>query len=301
MLALIAGTGDLPVALLARLESRPVVCAMSGFAPGIAADITFRLEHLGTFLADLRGRGVTQICMAGAVRRPQIDPKDIDAATLPLIPKLQAAMAQGDDGALRAIIALLEAEGFAIVAAHEIAPDLLPPAGVLTDAHPATWHRADAAEAEACVAAMGAADQGQACLVRAGQVIAQEGPEGTDAMMVPFFEPYTPRTVHDPLTFLTSLAAGAVVAAQTLLTGEEEEGSPATVDDGILFKAPKPGQDRRADLPTIGPGTAMAAAEAGLSGIVVQAGGVMVLDLPGVLQILDAQGMFLWVREAGKL
>ncbi|MDP5348885.1 MAG: LpxI family protein, partial [Paracoccaceae bacterium] len=66
----------------------------------------------------------------------------------------------------------------------------------------------------------------------------------------------------------------------------------------ILNKAPKPGQDRRVDLPTIGPGTAMRAADAGLDGIVIEAGGVLVLDLPSVLRILDDKGMFLWARAA---
>jgi DUF1009 family protein len=68
---------------------------------------------------------------------------------------------------------------------------------------------------------------------------------------------------------------------------------------GILFKAPKPTQDQRADLPLIGLRTVMMAAEAGLDGIVIEAGGVMVLDLPTVRKVLDAQGMFLWVRPRG--
>ena len=49
-------------------------------------------------------------------------------------------------------------------------------------------------------------------------------------------------------------------------------------------------------MPLIGPDTAMKAADAGLSGIVISSGGVMVLDLPQVVAILDAQGMFLWVH-----
>ncbi len=59
MLALIAGTGNLPPALLARLPQRPLVCALAGFTPQITPDVTFRIEHLGSFLADLRARGVT--------------------------------------------------------------------------------------------------------------------------------------------------------------------------------------------------------------------------------------------------
>lgn len=298
MLALIAGTGDLPPALVARLDERPLVCALEGFVPSVTPDVTFRLEHLGTFLADMRGRGVTRICMAGAVRRPEIDPGAIDAATLPLIPKVQAAKAQGDDGALRAIMTLLEDTGFTIVAAHEIAPDLLPKVGVPTKVKPEDWHRADAAEGEACVAAMGAADTGQACIVRVGQVQAQEDQAGTDAMLARFCEPLDQRGMPDgPLAYLADLGADLAEQVRDWISGEND--TPITADDGILFKAPKPGQDRRADLPIIGPGTAMAAAEAGLAGVVIEAGGVMVLDLAGVVQILDGQGMFLWVRERG--
>ncbi len=300
MLALIAGTGDLPPALIARLGERPLVCALEGFDPAITTDVRFRLEHLGTFLADLGARGITRICMAGAVRRPQIDPKAIDAATIPLIPKVQAAMAKGDDGALRAIIALFEDAGFAIVAAHEVAPDLLPEAGIPTRSKPEDWHRADAAEGEACVAAMGAADVGQACIVRVGQVQAQEDEAGTDAMLARFCEPLDQRGMPDgPLMYLTDLGSDIIDQVRDWITGAID--APVTADDGILFKAPKPGQDRRADLPTIGPGTAMAAAEAGLAGIVIEVDGVMVLDLPAVCEILDAQGMFLWIRERGAL
>ncbi len=297
MLALIAGTGELPSALLVRLDQVPLVCALQGFAPAIPAEVTFRLEHLGSFLDDLKDRGVTQICMAGAVRRPPIDPAAIDAKTMPLIPKLQAAMGQGDDGALRAIIGLLEDTGFEVVAAHQIAPDLLPAPGVLTNTAYEDWHRADAAAGEACVAAMGAADTGQACIVRVGRVLAREGPDGTDAMLAAFCEPFERQSSGDPVTAMFDWTAEKLGDAADWLSGIEEQA--ATADDGILFKAPKPAQDWRADLPVIGPSTAMRAAEAGLAGIVIEAGGVMVLDLPAVIQILDAQKMFLWVRPKG--
>lgn len=291
MLALIAGTGDLPAALIARVAPKPLICALDGFAPKVSPDITFRLEHLGSFLAELKLRGVTQICMAGAVRRPEIDPSQIDAATFPLIPKVQAAMAQGDDGALRVLISLLEDAGFTVVSAHDIAPDLLPPEGMLTTAEPADWHKQDAQVGEHCVAQMGAADTGQACIVRLGRVQAREGPDGTDAMLTEFCAPYEGGYGHmDPVSFAFDVVTDWFTATDS---------DPVTADDGILFKAPKPGQDRRADLPVVGPGTAMKAAEAGLAGIVIEAGGVMVLDPQGVQGILDAQGMFLWVRPKG--
>ncbi len=255
MLALIAGTGDLPPALVARSPERPLICALDGFLPALDVDVTFRLEQLGSFLADLVARGVTRICMAGAVKRPQIDPGLIDAATIPLIPKVQAAMAKGDDGALRVIIALMEDAGFTVVPAHAIAPDLLPAAGVLTKLPPVDTDAV--VVADACLTAMGEADQGQACIVADRRVVITEDQDGTDAMIA----------------------------------------KAGQVPGGFLFKAPKPDQDRRADLPLIGPATAQAAASADMAGIVIEAGGVMVLDLPEVLRVLDAHQMFLWVRQ----
>jgi DUF1009 family protein len=298
MLALVAGTGDLPPVLLARRPDT-LICAMAGFAPSVPVDLTFRIEHLGSLLAQLRARGVTEVCLAGAVRRPDVDPSEIDAATAPLIPGLQAAMAKGDDGALRGIIAIFEAAGLSVVGAHEIAPDLLPPSGVLTQASPQAWHHADAAAGEACVAAMGAADVGQACVVRVGKVVGQEDAAGTDALLARFCAPLAqePREM-DPFNAAFDLVGDLLGQAGDWLSGNDGP-VPVTADDGILFKAPKPGQDRRADLPLIGPATALLAAEAGLAGIVIEAGGVMVLDLPAVREILDAQAMFLWVRPDG--
>lgn len=266
MIALFAGSGALPGVLIDRLRrsgDAPLVCEMAGHRADVPADVTplrFRIETLATVLGDLRDRGVTRICLAGAVRRPEIDPAAIDAATEPMMAQLRDAMGLGDDGTLRALMSLIEAAGFAIVAAQDIAPDLLPPAGVPTRAAPGPDASRDAALGEATVAAMGRADAGQACVVRDRIVVAREGADGTDAL----------------LAGLTPDHPG-----------------------GLLFKAPKPGQDRRADLPVIGPATAIAVAGAGLSGLVIQAGGVMVIDLPKVVEILDVAGRFLWVRDLG--
>ena len=257
-LALIAGTGDMPGAIVARLADRPLICAMQGFEPALEPDLTFRIERLGSFLGQLNLQGVREVCMVGAVRRPYFDAGMVDAETAPLVPVIAEAMGRGDDGALRAIIAIFERAGFSVRAAQEIAPDLLPPPGVPTAARPDSAMIAEAAVGLRHLAVMGRADSGQACLVKGRELVAEEGPDGTDAMIA---------------------AAGAAARG------------------AILYKGPKPGQDRRADLPVIGPATAEAAVASGLRGIVIEADGVMVLDLPRVVGTLDAGGAVLWVRE----
>jgi DUF1009 family protein len=68
---------------------------------------------------------------------------------------------------------------------------------------------------------------------------------------------------------------------------------------GLMFKAPKPMQDRRVDLPTIGPDTMTLAHAANLRGVVIEAGGVIVLDPQATIAAADKLGLFLWVRRSG--
>lgn len=291
MLALIAGTGDLPLAVLARLPERPLICALAGFRPAVTPDLTLRIEHLGSFLADLRSRGITAICMAGAVSRPQIDVDQIDAETAPLVPRITQAIALGDDGALRALIAIVQEAGFEMIAAQDIAPDLLPPAGITGTAPVTHAHRQDAVSAEQVLHDMGRADMGQACIIRGGQVLAREDKAGTDAMLARF------APSDDPVWRTVDSMGALLGSAAEWLSGPDAV--PIDAQGAILFKAPKPGQDRRADLPVIGPVTAQRAVAARLDGIVIAAGGVMVLDLDAVRATLTAAGLFLWVRPDG--
>lgn len=291
MLALIAGTGDLPPALVARLSERPLICALYGFRPALTPEITFRIEHLGSFLTTLVDRGVTEVCLAGAIKRPPIDPAAIDAATQPLVPRIMQAISQGDDGALRVVIALFEEAGLVVRAAHEIAPDLLPQSGVLSRKPVTIEQRQDAVTAEQTIAEMGRADVGQACVVRNGRVVAREGQAGTDAMLAQF------APSDDPLWGVVDGLGAVLGSAAEWLSGAD--GEPTDARGAVLFKAPKPDQDRRADLPVIGPQTAKAAVAAGLSGIVIEEDGVLVLARDEVLATLDAAGLFFWVRPKG--
>lgn len=296
MLALITGNGALPAAVARAQELPPVVCALDGHAPDdLVPDMSFRIEQLGSALVQLRERGVTDVCFCGAITRPQIDPTLIDAETMPLVPVLAGAVAGGEDSALRAVLGIFESSGFAAHGAHELAPELLPARGALTNAGIPQSVAQDIAQARAILVQQGEADLGQACVVRGGVVIAQEDARGTDAMLGDLVP--TPKTVAgaDPVSLAMDLVTDALDGAADWLSGPVAE-QRALAKGGFLFKAPKPQQDRRVDLPAIGPQTAMRAAEAGLDGIVIEAGGVMVLDASDVVDILNSMGMFCWVR-----
>ena len=61
---------------------------------------------------------------------------------------------------------------------------------------------------------------------------------------------------------------------------------------GVVVKLKKPGQEPRADLPTIGPSTIALAAEAGLRGVAVEAGATLVIDRDQVVAAADRAGLF---------
>lgn len=267
-LCLIAGRGRLPE-ILAQSCPEARIVAVAGHAPeALEADDTLHLETLGSFLNGLSEAGIGRLCFAGAVSRPEVDPARIDAETMPLVPRLKAALAQGDDGALGVLVALVEERGIQVVGAHELLPDLLPPEGCLGARAPGQGDDADISRAFAVLAATGPADIGQGCVVARGQVLAVEAAPGTDWM-------------------LESVAA---------LRGEGPLGRPSP-PGGVFGKAPKPGQDRRIDLPAIGPETVRRAAAAGLSGIALEAGGVMILDRAATIDEADRAGLFVQVAR----
>lgn len=256
-LALIAGRGDLPALVAAACDTPPVVCGYEGTPlTDLQADVIFRLETLGSLLLDLGTRGVTQVCFAGGLDRPALDPSKLDAETAPLVPMFMQALQKGDDGALRVVIELFEKTGFQVVGAHEIAPDLLVQGGVYGTEWPDAEMRKDASVAAAHILALSDQDIGQACVVRDSSVIAMEDARGTDAML-----------------------AGL-----------------SKTDGGILFKGPKDGQSRQIDLPTVGPDTLEAVARAGLRGVVVDAGDVIVLQPERCRALANHLKLVFWAR-----
>jgi DUF1009 family protein len=262
--AIIAGAGRLPAAVAAELH-RPLICAFDGFTPeGIIPDLRFRIERLVPLFDALRAADVDTVTFAGAVQRPRLDPAMFDAATAQLVPRLIAAMGQGDDSTLREVIALFEEAGFDVAGTAEITPRLVPGpgvlAGLLTD-----QDQSDANRASAIVAALGSVDVGQGCVVQQGLCLGVEVLAGTDAL-------------------LSGIAALGPLRPDPVL------------GRGVFFKAAKPGQDRRIDLPTLGTETVRAVAHAGLGGLAWQAGGVICLDLPQMQAAAVAYGLFLWAK-----
>ncbi|WP_158747234.1 LpxI family protein [Acidisphaera sp. L21] len=263
-LGIIAGGGPLPgrVAEAAIAAGRPVfIVALDGFAePVVVApfpNAPARLGAAGRILELLRTHQCRDIVLVGPVRRPSLLHLRPDAEGARLLARIGRAAFAGDDGFLAAIVKVLGDEGFRVLGAHEVLTEAIGPRGLLSRAVPDAEATADIARAVAVVRALGQVDVGQGCVVQQGIVLAVEAIEGTDAMV-------------------------------TRAAGLSRPGP-----GGVLVKLVKPGQDRRADLPTIGPRTIDIAAAAGLRGIAFEAGGTLFTDRADCVARADAAGLFL--------
>lgn len=274
-LAIVAGRGALPRLIAedcARRGRRYGVVAFEGVALDWTAGhpvLPAIFEKPGRLFADLRAAGCTDVTFAGGMARPGLNPLRFDLTMLRLAPKVFEGLRAGDDRTLRLVAEVFEGEGLTLVPAQAILDDLLAVPGVPSRAQPSEVDRADAARAAAIVTAIGAADVGQGAVVAQGLCLGLESIQGTDAM----------------LDFVAR-------------TGGAFRPDPAGAR-GVLYKAPKPGQDWRMDLPAIGPDTIRAAAAAGLAGVAVEARGVLILGRAETVAAADAHGLFLWGREAG--
>lgn len=268
-LAIIAGGGDFPVDL-ARIAAdrgeRPFVAALDGAADpaafGAADVVVYRLGQLGRLLEDLQRRGVSEIVLIGSLPRPSFGALRPEASTLKYLPHFARAFRGGDDHLLRGVVRFFEERGFRVRGPAEIMPELAAPVGPVGRKSASPDQLVLIGRGFELLAALSPFDVGQAAILADHRVVAVEAAEGTDAMI---------RRVSD------------LAAAGRLKIGK---------GDGVLVKAPKDGQDLRVDMPAIGSDTLRNIAAAGLSGIALRAGQVLIGDRDKLGRLADQLGIF---------
>lgn len=268
-LALICGGGSLPLAVADAVTARGrkvLLFPLHGIAaPADYAgrDCTWvRIAQFGTVARRARAEGCRDIVLIGFLVRPAFRQLRFDWTTIKMLPRIAAAYRGGDNHLLTGVAKLIEQEGFRVRGAHEVAPEILVPEGVLGSIQPCEQDRADITFGLAYLHATGAFDVGQAVVVADRHVLAVEAIEGTDGMLERVAE----------------------------LRGNGRIRAPR--GRGVLVKAPKPTQDRRLDLPSIGPKTVDGVARAGLAGIAVMAGGTVIAEPVEMAAAADKAGVF---------
>ncbi|MCE2579874.1 LpxI family protein [Gluconacetobacter entanii] len=262
---ILAGGGPLPAQVAQSVVAAGgsvFIIGFEGFAePDVIAPWPHRFIRLaaaGEILSTLRQHGCRELVLIGPVRRPSFATLRPDAAGARILARIGRALFSGDDGLLGAIVRVLGEEGFVVRGAHEYLHASVGRRGVMGAVRPDSVAVSDIGRGRSVVVAMGALDIGQGCVVQDGLVLAVEAIEGTDEML-------------------------------ERVGRYRQDGRPG----GVLVKMVKPGQERRADLPTIGPETVRRAARAGLRGIAFEAGATLLTDPRECVALADAAGLFL--------
>lgn len=265
-LAILAGDGALPV-LLSSAMPDAVCVVFKGASHKFDAGQPLteaRFERLGELFETLKSEGVAKIILAGSMSRPALNPSDFDDFMRGIAPQLGEMLQQGDDALLRFVLGLFEKNGFSIVSASQTLPQLVAETGVLTGS-PGFEHEGDIRKADQLHALISAADMGQAVVVENGLILGVETLQGTDRL----------------LQFVTETDPSLRVGS----------------NKGVLVKRPKLQQDLRVDMPTIGPVTIESVSAAGLAGIVISPGKVLLIEREKMLSLAQSKDIFIVARD----
>jgi len=220
-----------------------------------------RVEHISLanasrLIAAVREFPTTHLILAGAVHISDAEREGIVRA---FGLAGQVARIAGDVGLAGMIQLAAKMNRVKLIGAHELAPDLLAEEGHIAGPPLDPAFAESARTALAAARAIGSIDLGQTIVVSGSRPVAAEDAGGTDAL----------------LKRVAELRTAGLVG---------NSGMPL-----ILAKARKPRQPRFVDLPTIGALTVANAAAAGISIVVVEARGTLLMDRPSILREAGAR------------
>lgn len=258
-IGIIAGSGRFPVLFAETARRRGVSVVAVAHRGETAPELERVVEHitwihageLQAMIDALKAAGVTRTVMVGGVAKPRLFGELRLDARA--LALIQRVGQLRDDLVLRAVAAELESEGIAVVESTLYLQEIVPAAGVLgrRAPEPAEWD--DIRFGFRAAKVIGQFDIGQSVVVRMGAVLAVEGIEGTDA---------------------------TIRRAGQLANG-----------DIVVVKVCKPTQDRRFDLPAVGPETIRALADVRGKALAIEAGCTITLDRAEMIALADAAGI----------
>jgi len=254
-IGLIAGGGRFPVlfAESARRAGHRVVAAahVNQTDPALErlvdACTWVKLGQFGKVVEVLKAGGATEVVMLGSIAKARFFR---DAWLDGLGIKVMATVAvKSDDNILRTIARGLAERGLPVIDPTPFLQDRLAPEGVLGRHAPSEEEAADARYGLELARAIGRLDLGQTVVVKDRVALAVEALEGTDACI--------------------------------------RRGGELAKGGAVVVKAVKPQQDRRFDLPAVGPDTVEAMREAKCRVLAVEAGSTLVMDQDEMVRRAD--------------
>jgi DUF1009 family protein len=270
-LGIVAGGGKLPGRIIeaCKKDGREfhVIAIEEQADAAVIADNPHTWVRLGAGQKALdvaRRENFDAIVMVGPVKRPSITALRPDMLTAKVLTRAGASSVMGDDGLLKAVIAQIEEFGFNVIGPDTFLKEGPDKKGVLGRCSPDASARTDIKRGIQILNTLGPVDVGQAVIVQDNIVIAVEAVEGTDSMI------------------------------------ERSRDLRRDGPGGVLIKLPKPGQEKRADLPTVGPQTIEKLKAAGLRGVAFDASNTLFIDRDATIVLADQYGLFVLALDTSE-
>ena len=263
-IAILAGRGLLPKIVYQECINKNIKCRIIGLKgevdeslfPGMEYDL-FTPHNVSLIFKLLKEMNISNIVIAGKVSRKHLPKLILDKTGL-LIFKEIIKSGFNDTSIYSVIIKFIEKEGFKIISPDSIAEDLLAKKGKINAIRITEKVKKDIDEGVKILRGIIKYDIGQALVIDNGLVLGVEAVEGTNNL------------IERCAKFRKSLKGG------------------------VLIKLCKPHQDRRLDLPCIGPDTIKIIVKYGYNGITIEAKKSIIIAGAQTIKLANDGGVFIY-------
>ena len=177
-LAIISGSGKLPWLIKNTYKNATNFSFVNSEKETENKVVKCEFERLGFLFDSLKEKRISRVVMAGAINRPQFDQSKLDEYTLSIMPKLTDRLVQGDNELLAFIADEFEKNGYQIIGASEILPDLILKPGFMCGT-PYEFIKRDIKKADKILKLLSPEDIGQGVVIESGLCLGIETLQGT--------------------------------------------------------------------------------------------------------------------------
>jgi len=259
MIAIFAGSGDLPkeiISSLKKINKKFIILNLS--KKNISKSIKIELGQFGNILKILKLNKVKEVIFAGYVKRPDLRNMRLDFKALSYLPELIKAFKKGDGNILNLAKKILSDNKIKVIDSHKYCKNLLL-SKISTIIKPNKINYLDFKKGRKILDKLSNFDNAQSIVVDNGYILAIEAAEGTDEMLK--------RVIK--------------------LNKNKKKNS------GVLIKLPKKKQNLKYDLPTVGIKTIKLCIKSKLNGIFLQKNKNIFLDQKKSIDLLNKNKLFI--------
>ncbi len=258
-IGLIAGSGDIPLYFARKAAQNGIELVSIGFTDAIRTSLepyaqkaySLGVGRASKIMQTLKDENIKDILILGKVDKSIVFRPQW--MDLRTLKFLKDAKSLEDKTLMLGMIEEVEKEGFSVLDQREFLKEIYPPAGVLTRRQPTKEEREDIEFGLPRAKQLADLEIGQTLIVKNKTVVAAEAIEGTDRAI--------------------------------------ERGCALVKGKCVIVKVSRTNQDYRYDSPGIGPKTIDTLIAGKARAVGLEAGRVMVVDEPAVVEKADAAGL----------